>query len=511
MSEWGAGYVTDIDYTFGYYGQTNPARIRLAFLAAGLLPPVIGTACELGFGQGIGVNAHAAATVTQWHGTDFTPAQAGFAQQVAAVAGAGARLYDESFEQFAARTDLPDFDFICLHGIWSWVSDANRAIIVDFIGRKLKVGGVVFVSYNAMPGWSRFAPIRHLIARHAEVAGDAGHGVLAKMTASLDFAGRLFATEPRYARVTDGAAARIGELRQQNPRYLAHEYLNRNWQPMYFAEVEQWLAPAKLDFACSAYFSDQLDVLNLTGEQQAALQAIPHPGLRESARDFMVNRQFRSDYWVKGARHLVPLEQAEALHDERIVLVVPRAAVPMTIGTPLGEAALAASVYGPILDVLGDNLPHTLGDIAQRVAGAQIGFAQLLQAVLVLAGADQVMAAQDDATIAAVRERCRALNRHLMGRARFGDDIGVLASAVVGGGINVGRIEQLFLLSIANGASTPEAWATFATSILAAQRETLVKGGRPIEGAERNAEEMRQRAESFATARLPLLRALEIA
>jgi len=43
---------------------------------------------------------------------------------------------------------LPDFDYIGLHGIWSWISDENRQVIVDFIRKKLKVGGVLYISYN---------------------------------------------------------------------------------------------------------------------------------------------------------------------------------------------------------------------------------------------------------------------------------------------------------------------------------------------------------------------------
>jgi hypothetical protein len=47
-----------------------------------------------------------------------------------------------------------------LHGIWSWVSEDNRQIILDFIDRKLKPGGVLYLSYNTQPGWSAFMPLR---------------------------------------------------------------------------------------------------------------------------------------------------------------------------------------------------------------------------------------------------------------------------------------------------------------------------------------------------------------
>jgi SAM-dependent methyltransferase len=66
-------------------------------------------------------------------------------------------LFDESFAEFASR-DLPEFDYIGLHGIWSWISDENRAVIVDFIRRKLKVGGVLYISYNTLPGWAPLPP-----------------------------------------------------------------------------------------------------------------------------------------------------------------------------------------------------------------------------------------------------------------------------------------------------------------------------------------------------------------
>ena len=36
MTDWTAGYVADIGYTYGYYTELNPLRVRLAFLNAGL-------------------------------------------------------------------------------------------------------------------------------------------------------------------------------------------------------------------------------------------------------------------------------------------------------------------------------------------------------------------------------------------------------------------------------------------------------------------------------------------
>ena len=106
MNDWTSGYVADIGYTYGYYQELNPQRVKLAFLNASLVAPEFGSACELGFGQGLSANLHAAASVCLWHGTDFNPSQAGFAQELATASGADAHLYDEAFDEFAKR-DMP--------------------------------------------------------------------------------------------------------------------------------------------------------------------------------------------------------------------------------------------------------------------------------------------------------------------------------------------------------------------------------------------------------------------
>ncbi len=141
MNNWNEGYITDIDYTLGYYNELNPQRLRLALLYKGFYCGEINTACELGFGQGMTVNLHAAASTTKWYGNDFNPSHAGFAQQFGQISGANPQLFEQSFLEFCQRDDLPDFDFIGLHGIWSWISDENRQIIINFFKRKLKASG----------------------------------------------------------------------------------------------------------------------------------------------------------------------------------------------------------------------------------------------------------------------------------------------------------------------------------------------------------------------------------
>ena len=508
---WTGGYVSDVAYTFGYYTELNPLRARLPLLAQGLDTGKIQSACELGFGQGLSVNIHAAASDVAWYGTDFNPAQAAFAQELAAASGAAAHLYDEAFEAFCQRTDLPDFDFVGLHGIWSWISQENRATLVDFLRRKLRPGGLLYVSYNTMPGWAAFAPLRGLLAEHAEVMGARGQGSAARIDGALDFADRLIAVDPGFARANPHAAARLKALRPQNRNYIAHEFFNQDWRPMSYGEVASQLSPAKLSFAASATYLDHLDVLNLTPDQQALLAGIGDRNFQQSVRDFMVNQVFRRDYWQKGHLPLSPRAAAEALRAEAVALASPRQAISLKVTGALGEASMNEPVYGPILEYLGCNGVCTIGDVEAALAGQGIDLPQIVQALLVLSSGRDVVPAQSASQTAAARPRTDRLNNILRARARDGSDIQFLASPVSGGGVPLTRFDQLFLEAYSLGRREPEACADFAWDILQAQAQVILKDGAALQTPAENLAELVRQAREFCIGALPRLQALGVA
>jgi SAM-dependent methyltransferase len=515
MSDWTSGYVADIGYTYGYYTELNPLRVKLAFLHAGLVAPEMGTACELGFGQGLSTVMHAAASVVHWCGTDFNPAQAGFAQELERVSESGARLYDEAFDQFCSRDDLPEFDYIGLHGIWSWVSDANRAIIVDFIRRKLKVGGVLYISYNTQPGWAPMVPMRDLLTQHAEVMGSDGAGIVSRIDGALAFADKLLAANPSYAIANPQVATRINKIKEQNRHYVAHEYFNRDWQPMSFAKMAEWLSSAKVDWACSAAYTDAVDDVNLTKDQQELLKGITDPLFKQTVRDFCTNQQFRKDYWVKGVRQITPLDKTEEMRNQRLILSQLRSDVSMSITSQLGVVTLQDPIYVPILDILADYKPRSIGQIEQELktseTGKHIKFGQLIQALMVLSGTGALLPAQHNEVVNKLKTRTDKLNDSLMTKSRSSAELSYLASPVTGGGIAVGRFDQIFLLARSQGQKQPADWAQYAWKFLAMQNQRLTKEGQVIDSPEDNIKELTARATEFAEKRLPLLKALQIA
>lgn len=508
---WNEGYFTDVAYTYGYYREINPVFQRFCLLLRGYAAPETSGMqhCELGFGQGVSINVHAAATAGSFVGTDFNPAHAAHANQLAGVSGSGARLFDDSFEQLLQRDDLPPFDSISLHGIWTWVSRDNQKIIAEFARRHLKPGGILYISYNCFPGWSPAYPLRQLFALHDRFSPSAA-GAVERVDAAMQFTEQLLAAQPNYLKAVPHLPDRLKKIMEQNRHYLAHEYFNREWNCMYFTDVVDALAPAKLDFACTAVPLDAVESINLSADARGFLNGIANPVLREQARDYFVNQQFRKDLYVRGATRLPTIVRRQQLLETRFALVQSAADIPLKVAGAAGEAALQEAVYKPLIDALADRhcVPKTLRELAASLPELQE--AQVLEALTVLVGMSAAAPCQAETAARQVQKRCEALNRHFVERAQFSSDIEVLASPVLGGGVPVRRFQQLFMLSRLQGKKTPQEWAQQAWQVISVQGQRLVKEGKTLETPEDNLAELTQQANDFAQNRLPILKALQV-
>ena len=98
------------------------------------------------------------------------------------------------------------------------------------------------------------------------------------------------------------------------------------------------------------------------------------------------------------------------------------------------------------------------------------------------------------AVTAQARPRTDRLNAHLIASARTAGDVQALASPVTGGGIPVGRAQQLFLAELRTGKKRPDEWAGAAAKVLRAE---------PLAS-------LVDQARAFAEGELPTLRALQV-
>lgn len=443
---WAEGYPAGTGYTHGYYRQLNPVYARSLLTVAGFAVGRMEAACELGYGQGVSIALHAAGSGAAWWGTDFMPDQAEYASL---LAGPGAVLDEAGFAEFCARPDLPQFDFVGAHGIWSWVSPENRAVIVDFLRRKLRPGGIFYVSHNTETGWAGLRPFRELLRLHVRTRSAAGCNPHEAVRAATAFMGRVFAAQSVYARQNPMASAMLEKLASDDTTYPMHEFLGDHWHPASFADVAAELAGAKLAYACSAAAIHHVPGLALLQRQQEALAQITDTSARETALELLRGTRFRRDYWIKGGLRLTPAERAEAVGALRWVLVEPRAAVTeVRPATHAGDVNLPMEAFDPLLDLMADYRPHRLDALTAALSARGLSRDDVLHSLLVLTevGAVQPAHADDDA-IKAVSPRVSSLNDRLMQRAQHDLQVAHLASPVTGGATDVPHAQQLLLMA----------------------------------------------------------------
>lgn len=510
MSHWSDGYTVDTNYTFGYFSQLNPHQLAPLFLRAGLAPPKFATACELGFGLGLSINIHAAASQTKWYGNDFNPNQVLIAQNLADKAGMADKvmLSDEGFAEFCYREDLPEFDFIALHGIWSWISHENRMHIVDFVKRKLKVGGVLYISYNTLPGWSANAPIRHLMSQLDQTYSFANQDRDEAAKQVVEQADQILSLSHILTAKNPTLKDKPKELSNSNLRYVAHEYLNQHWQPMYYSEMESHLNQAKLSFACSSDYLDGFYEAIYNQEQRETLQSIQNSSFQQTVKDFFKNTQFRRDLWVKGQRPLSLLEQVAVWDDYTVMLVTPPAKLERFVQGLAAKITLVDEITNPLLNALPLYQPMSVKKLRAQVSSL-LDDDHLHDMLALLLGKGDLVLVQDPATIKAARVHTDKFNQYLIHRAKSVGEVTTLASPVTGGGVNADRITQLFLLAHHQKIKRKD-WMDFVWKIFQFQGQVLVKDGNRLDTPEDNLAYLSEIADLFEKESLPKLQALQV-
>lgn len=504
---WNAGYVSEVDYIYGYFSELAPVRLKFALLSRGIFHDVgdCPNYLELGFGQGVSLNINAATSSGCFFGTDFNPSQTVYASQVARASGKSVRIYDDSFEEFARREDLPQFDVIALHGIWSWVSGEARDAIVEIVRTKLKPGGILYVSYNCKPGWAPIEPLRHLLSLHAEKA--ATGGLLARVEDSLHFAQRLVDTNTGYFAQYPTIGNMVQAIGKLDRNYVSHEYFNRHWLPESFSEVSARLAEAKMDFAASANLIDNMPGLGVPSHCQELLAGISDPALYETTRDYLVNSQFRRDIYVKGKRQMTVAEIADRLEEYSFLTLADLKELPLSLSTSAGSATLREEIYRPVWKALleAKGAVISFSALADTVAKNGVTRGQLAEALFVLTGRGDIAPASQSATADQDIAASQALNRELCRRSRYTAGANNLAAPRIGAAVSVTRVQQLVLLALWDGEKEIEAtvWGW-----LSAQGERLVSDGKTLDTAEENIKEIGKIRKEVSTRLMPLLQRL---
>jgi SAM-dependent methyltransferase len=503
---WSDGYVTEVDYTVGCYAEMAPSHLRLALLSRAVRPPPIDrpfTYLELGCGQGLTSCVLAAANP---HGrflaADFMPTHIANARLLAEEAGLGnIEFFEDSFSELLRR-DLPELDFVALHGVLSWIGAEARQDIVRLVRARLRPGGVAYVSYNALPGWASSGPMRWLLRAHV---GSTSGTITDRLAQALTFLGKMEEAGAAYFKANPHLKAQLEKLSKQPSGYIVHEYLHEHWQPFYFAEVAELMGGAKLSFAAAATLTDNIDSMCVSPALKQLYAGVADPLLVEALQDFATNQRFRRDVYMRGRTRLGRAELRQAHERTVYALVTPRDKCEPEIRVPVGRLHLAAEQHGLVLDVLAA-APRTIPELKADPRLDRFSPNQILNLVLVLCAAGYVRAGLPVECHERGPAAARAFNSAALRRCLRGEPLGWLASPLLGAPVTLSMIEQLLLAAeTLPGADPIDAMCRMLASVDG--RPTV--DGKPLGGAAL-ADHLRKEQPGFRAETLPRLKALGV-
>jgi SAM-dependent methyltransferase len=249
----------------------------------------------------------------------------------------------------------PGFDYIIVHGVYSWVSQDVRTAILTFCRRTLSPSGLAFISYNAQPGWAVRRLVREVLLRTAEVQAAP---VTEQAARAIETAGNLL----NYLQGTECASATVlaeelQRVRQAKPFYVLHEYLAEFNNGFWLRDFVDEAARRGLRYVGDAQFCRPQGQVPATLRASLAGSGL-NPIDEQETADIVGHRYFRESVLCRDdatpsasskpsliekvviASSLAARSDPFALHEGTVEVFIGAHGVEVTVDTSITKAAL---------------------------------------------------------------------------------------------------------------------------------------------------------------------------
>lgn len=196
--------------------------------------------------------------------------------------------------------DFGEFDYIIVHGVFSWVPPEVRQAILRICRENLSPKGIAYISYNTYPGWKAGDIVRDAMLLHSHSASS-DEEKLASAKAMLNLLSDGLSAGNPLAPSLRGA---VKQLQKYSDYYVAHEYLETFNSPCYFLEFADAAQQAGLAYVGDAEgYSEISATYGQNVQLNHSLIAIGQPKvLRQQYLDFAIGRNFRKSIIIHQER-----------------------------------------------------------------------------------------------------------------------------------------------------------------------------------------------------------------
>lgn len=181
------------------------------------------------------------------------------------------------------------FDYIIAHGVFSWVEREAQDKILEIGRQNLTPNGIIYVSYNVLPGWRLRGAIRDMMLYHVEHI-PSPHDQIRQAKELIKFLAKSSKTHSQaYPKMLE---QEVEALKDVSDSYIYHEYLEKINDPIYFHEFADRAVASGLNYVAESEIHTMFT--SFFGEEVAVLLKNLPMLRREQYMDFLRSRTFRT-------------------------------------------------------------------------------------------------------------------------------------------------------------------------------------------------------------------------
>ena len=284
-------------YKSNPFNYTIPALLEAYGRLYGLTPKDSRKARVLELGSSFGGNIITQALYnpeSEFIGIDLTAEQVKEGNEVIEKIGLrNIKLLEKNILEI--NEDFGKFDYIIVHGVFSWVPDIVKEKIVKICNENLTEEGIAYISYNTYPGWKEPDKVREMMIYANKYFPDFSLGDKTQRgKAFISIVADQMKSYTDIAEKKGDFIKQIEEILKMQDYYVGHEYLEVFNNPMYLHEFVDLMRKENLE-----YISDvalRLSIASIynqsTVEKLQQLSQGDHV-IKEQCLDYILDTKFR--------------------------------------------------------------------------------------------------------------------------------------------------------------------------------------------------------------------------
>ena len=200
--------------------------------------------------------------------------------------------------------DFGKFDYIIVHGVFSWVPDIVKEKIIKICNENLTEEGIAYISYNTYPGWKEADKIREMMLYANKYFPEVSQGdKVQRGKAFISIVAEQMKIYTDVAEKKGDFIKQIEGILNMQDYYVGHEQLENINDPMYLHEFVDMLRKENLQ-----YISDvglRLSIASVYNDSTIEkLQQLSQgdPVIKEQCLDYILDTKFRRSLICKGSQ-----------------------------------------------------------------------------------------------------------------------------------------------------------------------------------------------------------------